>query len=464
MPAGGAPARGRALGTLAGVRHRLLIGAELADALDAFEASAEPDGKDAAQARVARRELERAARVPAALAAALAERESAALVAWQAARAAKDFALFAPEFAALLALKREEARAIAGPGGDPYDALLDRFEPGATAAELEPLLERVRAALAPRVAAVAGLQVDESPARGAFPAAGQRALVQRVAEAIGFDFAAGRLDRAAHPFCSGFSPRDVRLTWRWREDDFRPGLFGVMHETGHGLYEQGLPLAWEGTPLGESAGLGTHESQSRLWENAVGRSLGFWRWLAPQWGNYFPDAVPPDPERLWPALHTCRRSPIRVEADEATYDLHVVARFRLERRLFAGELEVPDLPEAWNAEYEALLGIRPRDDGEGVLQDIHWAMGLYGYFPTYTLGNLMAAQFFEAAARALGDLEDAFAHGEFRPLLDWLRGRVHVHGRRRSARELLLAATGRPLDPAPYLQALEARIRRVYGS
>jgi carboxypeptidase Taq len=456
MPPRGAAARGRLLATLAGTRHTLLIGGALRDALADFEAAAAPDSVDADQARVARREVERAVRVPAALAAAIAERESAALVAWQGARAASDFAAFAPELTRLLALKRQEAAAIAGPDGDPYDAMLDRFEPGATAAQLAPLFDALHAELAPRIAAVAasGATADDAPARGNFAPDAQRALGEHVAAAIGFDFAAGRLDRAAHPFCSGFSPTDVRLTWRWQTDDFRPALFGVMHEAGHGLYEQGLPAAWEATPLGNSAGLGTHESQSRLWENAVGRSRGFWRWLLPQWSRFFPESSPPALERLLPALHGCRPSLIRVEADGATYDLHVIARFRMERRLFAGTLAVHDLPEAWNAEYRDLLGLQPPRDAEGVLQDIHWAMGLHGYFPTYTLGNLMAAQLFEAACRDLGDPEEAFAAGEFRPLLDWLRRRVHHHGSRLSADGILRAATGRGLDPAPYVRAL----------
>jgi len=457
MPPRGAAARGRLLATLAGTRHGLLIGAALGDALAAYEAALDPASEDADQARVARRAVERAARIPATLAAAIAERESAALVAWQQARADSDFGVFAPEMAQLLALKREEATAIAGADGEAYDAMLDQFEPGATAAALAPMFEALHAELEPRMAAVldSGVTVDESPARGNFPPDAQRALGEFVAAAIGFDFRAGRLDRAAHPFCSGFSPQDVRITWRWQESDFRPALFGILHEAGHGMYEQGLPLQWEATPLGDSAGLGTHESQSRLWENAVGRSRGFWRWLLPHWKRFFPGSETPALEALLPALHTCRPSLIRVEADGSTYDLHVIARFRIERRLFDGSLQVRDLPEAWNAEYETLLGVRPECDVEGVLQDIHWAMGLYGYFPTYTLGNVMAAQLFEAAESELGAFEHAFAAGEFRPLLTWLRKHVHQNGSRDSAETILIRATGRGFDPAPYLSALK---------
>ncbi len=458
MPPAGAEARGRVLATLTAVRHERLLDSELRAACAALAQVAEPGSEAAQQALAAQREIDRATRVPSALAAQIAERESAALVAWQEARAQSNFARFAPEFARLLDLKRQEAGLLAGANGNPYDALLDHFEPGATVAALQPIFSQLRKELGPLIAAAAasGRAVDESAAHGDFPESGQRALGEFVASAIGFDFRAGRLDRAAHPFCSGFSPRDVRLTWRCQRNDFRPGLFGILHEAGHGLYEQGLPLQWEATPLGGATGLGAHESQSRLWENAVGRSRGFWRWLLPHWSRFFPDAKPPELESLWPALHTCRPSLIRVEADEATYNLHVIARFELEQRLFAGRLEVRDLPEAWNAQYGVLLGIRRANDAEGVLQDIHWAMGLYGYFPTYTLGNLMAAQLFEAAGQELGDLESQFAAGEFAPLLGWLRNAVHRHGKALDADAILRQATGRSLDPAPYLQELGA--------
>lgn len=465
MPPRGAAARGRVLATLAAARHERLVAPDLREALEEFAAAAAPGSVDADQAARARSEIERACRVPASLAAAEAAAQSAALVSWQAARAARDFSRFAPDLRRLLDIVREKAAAWAGPGGRAYDALLDEFEPGTTEAALAPLFAGLRAELAPLIAGVArgGPAVGESAARGAFPPAAQRRFGERAAAAIGFDFSAGRIDRAAHPFCSGFSPGDVRLTWRWQEDDFRPAFFGILHEAGHGLYEQGLPGAWEAEPLGEAAGLGAHESQSRLWENAVGRSRGFWRWALPQWPEYFPAVPAPALDRLWPALHACRPSLIRVEADEATYNLHVMARFELERQLFTGGLEVEDLPEAWNAQYQELLGLRPQNDAEGVLQDIHWAMGAFGYFPSYTLGNLMAAQLYEAADRELGGLEEAFAIGDFAPLLGWLRQRVHQHGRRLPSAELIRRATGQDLSTAPLLRGLRQRLHSIYS-
>lgn len=464
MPPGGAPARGRVLGTLAAVRHERLLAPELRAALEDFAGECAPGGEDAAQVARARAEIERAARIPASLAAAEAAAQSAALVSWQTARAERNFARFAPDLRRLLGIVREKAAAWAGPGGQPYDALLDEFEPGATEAALLPLFAGLRAELAPLIAQVAARPpVDESAARGVFPPEAQRRFGAMAAQAIGFDFQAGRLDRAAHPFCSGFGPGDVRLTWRCQEDDFRPAFFGILHEAGHGLYEQGLPAAWETTPLGEAAGLGAHESQSRLWENAVGRSRGFWRWALQRWPEFFPAQPAPELERLWPALHACRPSLIRVEADETTYNLHVMARFELERRLFSGALEVDDLPAAWNQQYQDLLGLQPAHDGEGVLQDIHWAMGAFGYFPSYTLGNLMAAQLFEAADRDVGGLEDSFAAGDFSALLGWLRLRIHQQGRRFNSAELTRRATGADLSAEPLLRGLRAHLHPIYA-
>ncbi len=463
MPPGGAAARARALATLAGEVHARLVDDALHEAALRARDAAEEGSVEHAQALVALRDVERARRVPARLARELAEATSAGLVSWQAARKESDFARFAPDLERIVRLKEEEAQAVAD-GGRPYDALLDEYEPGTREADLVPLFERIRAELSPRIRAVAesGVVVDESPAQGQFPEAHQRALGLAASRAIGFDHDAGRLDLAAHPFCTSFSPRDVRITWRFQEDDFRPALYGILHESGHGLYEQGLPLEWEGQPLGEAAGLGIHESQSRLWENAVGRSRGFLRWLAVPWREAF-GAPMPDVEELWPALHTCRPSLIRVEADESTYDLHVLVRFELERRLFSGELATADLPAAWNGAYEEVLGLRPANDAEGVLQDIHWAMGAFGYFPTYTLGNLMAAQLFAAAGAELGDLEAAFAAGEFAPLREWLREKVHRHGRRWRSAELVERASGRPLTPDDHLARLAEQVETVYG-
>ncbi len=467
MPSAGAEARGRALATLAALRHRELTDDGLHEALglaDEEVAAAGAPAEETALLHWARREVEKSRCIPARLATALAECESRNLLAWQKARAEKDFSLFADGLAEAVALNRERAACLA-PDGRPYDALLDLYEPGVTEADLVPVFAELEEVLVPLLQEVAasGREVDESPARGRFPAEQQRAFAAMVAEAIGFDFEAGRLDPTTHPFCTSIGAGDVRITWRHLEDDFRSALFGVMHEAGHGLYEQGLPARWARTPLHGATGLGMHESQSRLWENQVGRSEPFWEWAMPAFVEAFPDKAGLTPEQLYPALHTCKPTFIRVEADEATYNLHVAARFHIERALFAGEVEAAELPELWDDTYERLLGIRPGDAAEGVLQDIHWAMGAFGYFPTYTLGNLIAAQLFEVAGRELGDLDAAFRAGEFAPLRAWLGERIHDRGRILDTNGLVAEVCGGPIEAGPFLSSLSASLERVYG-
>jgi carboxypeptidase Taq len=465
MPPHGHAARGAIQSTLAGLRHAKLCAPELSQALAACAERAEPGSVLAAEVREARRVLRRATRIPERLAREKAEAQTLGHAAWTSARERSDFALFEPALERLVRLAREEAACLAEPGWSAYDVLLDEYEPGARAAEVARLLSELRARLTPlvRAAAESGVLVDESAARGAFPPERQLSFARAVAERFGFDFTRGRLDPSPHPFCSGFGPDDVRLTWRWDEHDFRPALFGILHETGHGLYEQGLPGEWRRTPLGDAVSLGVHESQSRLWENLVGRSRAFWSWALPLLRQHLGGCKRVTFDSLWPALHTVRPSLIRVEADQGTYDLHVCVRFQLEHALFAGELEVHELPAAWEEAYQETLGLRPASAAEGVLQDIHWSMGAFGYFPTYTLGNLIAAQLFEAAQRALGDLDAAFAAGDFRPLLGWLREHVHRHGSFHPAGELVARATGAPLSTAAYLAARTRTLDQVYG-
>ncbi len=464
MPAAGLEARGKAVATLAGLKHRALTSPELSDVIDSCgEAGAEGSAL-AAQVRCARHKVDRAAKVPRALTEEIAEARVTGLETWRRAREAADFSLFRPQLERLVELKRQQAAAIE-PDGNAYDALLHGFEPGITEAELEPLFTELRHALMPLVRSVVenGVEVDETPAEGDFPADRQRSFGCFLAEAIGFDFDAGRLDEATHPFCVGISTGDVRMTWRYDTGDFRPAVYGIMHESGHGLYEQGLPARRERTPAGEAVSLGVHESQSRLWENHVGRSRGFWRWALPHYRKAFPGAPDSDVDRIWSLLHTVKPSLIRVEADEATYNLHIVARFELERAIFSGGLEVRDLPAAWDDLYHELLGIRPPNVALGLLQDIHWSQGLFGYFPTYTLGTMAAAQLFAAAERDLGDLEAAFAEGAFAPLLAWLREHLHAHASRYQASELIERATGKPLAADDLLTYLRRTAQEVYG-
>jgi carboxypeptidase Taq len=464
MPPRGRRVRGKMLATIAGIKHQKLTDPAMADALEACAERALPGSQEAARVRCVGPQVERAHKVPEALTRALAEARSRGRAAWREAREESKFELFTDPLSLLLKLKREEAVAIS-PAGNSYDGLLDIYEPGATEEELVPLFADLRAALGPLVRAVreSGIEVDEAAAKGAFPQCNQLDFSWQIAIHMGFDPAAGRLDPATHPFCVGINPGDVRLTWRWEEDDFRPGLYGVLHEMGHGLYEQGLPVDRSPVGYGEAVSLGIHESQSRLWENHVGRSRGFWCWAMPRLEQAFPDLPAIDIDALWPALHTVKPSFIRVEADEATYNLHIAVRFELERALVGGSLEVPDLPLAWDDLYHELLGIRPDNAAEGVLQDIHWAQGTFGYFPTYTLGTMAAAQLFSSAEKELGDQEEAFARGEFKPLLDWLRREIHQHGSHYPAAELIERASGKPLAADDQLSYLQMTCTEAYG-
>ncbi len=471
LPPGGVENRAKIAATVAAVKHQRMTSPELQDVL-ATCAEAPEDSILAAQVRCARLEVDRAVRMPESLVREIAQARSTGGANWQKARAESDFSMFEANLRRLIELRRQEAAAMQQDHGDDngdgnaYDAMIHRFEPGATEASLAPLFQELRDALTPlvRSAKESGTTVDESPARGDFPEDRQQQFTRMLAQSIGFDFDIGRIDRSTHPFCIGINPTDVRMTWRCRATDFRSAVFGILHESGHGMYEQGLPAEWIRTPICDAISLGIHESQSRLWENHVGRSRGFWTWAFPRYREAFPDAAETDVESLWPLLHTVRPSLIRVEADEATYNLHIIVRFELERKIFAGELEVEDLPAAWDDLYEELLGIRPGNAAEGVLQDVHWSQGMFGYFPTYTLGNVIAAQLYEAAESDLGDLEELFTRGEFRPLLDWMRDKIHRHGGRYDALDLVERATGKPLAADALLAYLRQTTEEVYGA
>lgn len=464
MPEGGHAGRASSLSTLAGIHHAKITSPELRDALEDAAASAEDGSVLAAQVREARRHIERSAKIPADLAKALADAASRGLGKWQAARKADDFSIFRDALAEIVNLRIQAAKAI-DPSGDAYDTLIDEYEPGAKSARIAEVFDGLRKELSPLVQAVreSGKVIDESPAQGHFPADTQKAFGLEVAKAMGFDFEQGRLDAAAHPFCSGFGPGDVRLTWRWQEDDFRPALYGIMHEAGHGLYEQGLPMDWQGTPIGGAVSMAVHESQSRLWENLVGRSRAFWEWILPTFHKHFPEKAGVTVDQIYPALHTVKPSLIRVEADEATYNLHIVVRFEIERRLIAGEIGIDDLPGVWDELYEEMLGVRAPSAADGVLQDIHWAMGAFGYFPTYALGNLVNAQLFETIEKELGPQAPNFAKGDFAPLLTILREKIHARGSFLLADDLIEEATGAPLSSEPFMRYIRKVTEEVYG-
>lgn len=465
MPPGAAEARAHQLATLRTLAHAHLV-AEETQALLTDLAAAEPDDPtDRALLAVARRDVERAARRPEDLVARQARARTRAVEAWKRARHENDVAAFAPHLRELLALAREEADAL-GYADHPYDALLEEYEPGLTHAEVARTFAALQAELVPILEALTAVPpLDDAPVRGRFDPEQQWALGLAVAEAFGYDLARGRQDRSAHPFTTAFTPPfDVRITTRLAEDFFPTAFFGTLHEVGHALYEQGFDPALARTPLAEAASLGLHESQSRLWENLVGRSRGFWRWAFPKARAAFPDALADvEEEAFYRAVNRVAPSPIRVEADEVTYPLHVTLRFDLEVALLTGDLTVEDLPSAWHDGMRRLLGVTPRSDAEGCLQDIHWALGAFGYFPTYTLGSLMAVQLYDAAERELGDLQEHFAAGRFEPLLAWLRARIHRPGRTATTRELLLRATGSDLAAGPWLTYVRRKFGPLHG-
>ncbi|MBN2448119.1 MAG: carboxypeptidase M32 [Phycisphaerae bacterium] len=464
MPEKGAADRSNQLAFIAGIEHERQTSAELGNLLDKLEQEADEDVVVATNVRETRREYDRAIRVPTDLVKEIARVTSLAQDAWRKARAESNFALFVPTLERLLDLKRQVADKI-GWKTEPFDALMDEYEPGTKAADVQVVFDRLKTKLVPFVAAIkdAPRRPDLSILKRPCPIEQQKAFTRRVLEAMQFDFKAGRVDTSTHPFCSGATPNDVRLTSRYFEDYFPASLFGLMHEGGHGLYEQGLDAAHVGTPMGSSVSLGIHESQSRLWENQVGRSRAFWERFYGEFQAAFASMADVPLDDFYFAINNVKPSFIRVEADEVTYGLHIMLRFAIERPMIAGTLAVRDIPEKWNALSQELLGITPSNDAEGCLQDIHWAFGMYGYFPTYQLGNLYSAQFFAAAKRAMPGLEDQIRRGELAPLREWLRENIHRHGKRYRAPELAKLVTGSTLADEPYMEYLEAKYKPLYG-
>ncbi len=458
MPASGGALRAGSIAALTSLLHRRQTAQSLGDLIERCE-DAELSPRDRALVREARRDYDRTRKIPEALAADIARSGSEAQQVWSKARAAENPQSFLPHLEKLIGLMRRQAEVL-GYEEHPYDALLDGFEPGARLSSLRPILDGLRSGLKQRLPGILARPPAPPPSwtGRAFPVKAQRGFNKKLLAAIGFDPDRGRLDESAHPFTDGLSPRDVRLTTRYSETDWLMAITGTLHEGGHGLYEQGLPAEEAGTPLGEAVSLGVHESQSRLWENLVGRSPEFWEWAFPIAKDFFPEQLADSsPEEVVRELQRVRPTFIRVEADEATYNLHVCLRFDLEVALFSGELEVDGLADAWNAGMKSLLGITPSKPSEGFLQDVHWSCGLYGYFPTYSLGNLYSAQLMRAAENALPGLRPGFARGEFSGLREWLRQGVHAFGRELPAGELMEKASGRAFSGQPFLDHLDAR-------
>ena len=462
MPAGGVRARTEQLATLRVIAHEQLTAPELDDLL--AEAERAGNALDEWQ-RANLREIARRRGHAAALPGTLVEAESRACseceAVWRDARSRNDFAAVLPLLGRVLRLQREIA-AIKGDhlGMSPYEALLDQYEPGGSVATIDRLFDEIAAFLPDLLEAAltrqAALPLPPAPA-GPFPVELQRRVGMRLMERIGFDFAHGRLDISAHPFCGG-TPDDVRITTRYDESDFARALMGVLHETGHALYQRGLPSGWRLQPVGRARGMAVHESQSLLLEMQVCRSREFASFGAPILREAFAGDGPGwEADALYWRQIRVQRSLIRVDADEVTYPAHVILRYRLERAMIAGELMPADLPGAWTEGLRGLLGVAPANDSEGCLQDIHWYDGVWGYFPTYTLGALIAAQLFEAARAAMPDVLQAIEAGEFAPLLGWLREQVHAKGSLLSTADLVESTTGRPLGTASFERHLRKR-------
>ena len=465
MPAGAGELRAEQLSVLTGIAHRHATSDERGELLErAGDEIGDGDSDEAAVIREASHDYERKRRIPPELAEEKIHTTSLARHSWIDARKQNDFALFLPHLEHIVDIERRYADAL-GYEEHPYDALVGEYERGETAASIKELLVPLRERVANLLARIldSGKQLDSAILSRRYPIAAQAEFGRFGAASIGFDFGLGRLDKTAHPFCTGLGPLDVRMTTRYDERKLADSYYSTLHEAGHGMYEQGLLMKNFGTPLGDACSFGIHESQSRLWENHVGRSRAYWSWLFPHVRERFPDpSEGTTAEEYYRAVNDARPSLIRVDADEVTYDLHIAIRFELEEQLLAGTLEPKDLPEAWHAAYARFLRIDSPSDADGCLQDIHWSAGLFGYFPTYSLGNIYAAQLFDAADRDIGGVHSHLAQGDFRPLTEWLSDKIHRHGRRYLPRDLVERATGSAPSIEPMMSYLEAKFGELY--
>ena len=474
MPSGGGTARADQLATLEGLAHSQLVSTETQRLLEPWVDPATGQARDAggdpwdepsrALLREVWRDYQRATKLPSDFVTRLARESSLAQQVWVEARAENNFKKFLPHLRTLVGLKREEAGYV-GFAASPYDALIDTYEPGMTVAQITPLFAALKARLVPLLRRVldSSVRIDDACLHQTFEPGRQMEFGKLVLTAMGYDFDRGRLDLSAHPFTTSFHPTDVRVTTRVFEQDLPSCLFSCIHEGGHGLYDQGLEPERYGTPLGDSLSLGIHESQSRLWENCVGRSLPFWRCFFPMLQQLFPNQLGAmDLERFHAAINRVQPSLIRVEADELTYNLHIMIRYEIERAVIEDGLDLAELPSLWNQKMREYLGIAPETDATGVLQDVHWSMGAFGYFPTYTLGNLYASQFYNQACLEIGNLENHIAQGQLTILTKWLNQKIHRWGRMFTVDHLVRRVTGGTLSPEPFLAYLERKYGQLY--
>ncbi len=468
MPSGGSAARAEQSATLQKISHELFTADETGRLIDAAAHDTDkldPDSDDARLISVTRRDYHKSRKVPADLVAEIARVTGQAVDVWTQARAQSDWKPFEPYLQKIVDLNRKLADAL-GYAEKPYDALLDQYEPDMKTSEVKAVFDSIKPeliALVKQIAAKAGAVSDDVLHRE-FDEQAQWNFGLDVIKRYGFDFERGRQDRSVHPFTTSFSIGDVRITTRVDRTFLSPALFGTLHECGHALYEQGFNRDLERTPLADGASLGMHESQSRMWENLVGRSRPFWQFFFPKLQAAFPAQLADQTlDSFYRAANKVSPSFIRVEADEVTYGLHIMLRFELENEMIEGRLKMADVPEAWNAKMQDFMGITPPTTALGALQDIHWSGGMIGYFPTYQLGNLISLQLWDKINADIPDLTEQITRGEFGALLTWLRTNLHQHGRKFTSTELLQRITGGGLNPAPYLKYLKAKFGEVYG-
>lgn len=468
MPPAGGEFRAEQISYLSGVVHRRQTDPQLGDWLGELAESplaADPHSDSGTTIRQIKRTFDKSVKLPQSLVEEISKVSVLGQQKWVEARKNNDFASFRPLLERVVHLKRQQAEAI-GYDDCLYDALLDDFEPNEKTANVARVLEELRQDLVPLVAAIADSpwKPNAEILARSYPINIQESFGRLAAAKIGFDFDRGRLDVTQHPFCTDLGPNDIRILTRYKEHDFGDSFYSILHEAGHGMYEQGLRHDVFGLPPGRYASMGIHESQSRMWENAVGRSHSFWQYFFSQAQEAFPTALGDvSLDDFHFAVNDVRPSLIRTESDEATYNLHIIIRFELEQALLGDDLPVADLPSAWREKYQTCLGIEPPDDSDGVLQDVHWSAALFGYFPTYSLGNLYAAQFFAQADQDLGGLDEQFARGEFEPLKTWLNTSIHQRGQCYSAAELAERVTGQPLSHKPLIDYLRNKLGPLYG-
>jgi carboxypeptidase Taq len=470
MPPKAGPLRAEQLGTLDAFSHDLFIDDEIGKLLEdvrGYEESLDPDSDDASLIRVTRRDYEKAKRVPTELRAEMTRAGAHALAAWLEAREKSDFSIFLPFLTKNVELTHRYVDCFDGMGYESaYDVLLDDFDEGLKTDAVREVFDELKRGLVPLIAEIAEHtdRVDDSCLHGEIPIDKQREFALLMMERFGFDHESWRLDPTVHPFAMSAGTTDIRLTTRYDENDLGVSLFATIHEFGHGYYEAGVDRALERTVLSSVTSMGLHESQSRMWENLVGRGLPAWRYFYPKLQETIPDQFGNvELDEYYRAINKVQPSLIRVEADEATYNLHIILRFELEQQILSGDIPLEDLPEAWNTRMEEYLGIQVPDDAHGVLQDVHWSGGAIGYFPTYALGNVISVQLWDQLRSELPDLDTQFEQGEFGELGKWLRENLHRHGRKYTSREMLERIVGGPMDPAPYLRYLREKLGEIYG-